>query len=44
MKKELNKIVASSGIQFVTLSRPIVYGEYAPYRFIDSEEELKRLY
>lgn len=28
-----------SGIQLVTISRPTAYGEYAPYRFVHSEEE-----
>lgn len=31
--------VDSSGIQLVTISRPTAYGEYAPYRFVHSEEE-----
>ena len=26
-------------IQLVTISRPTAYGEYAPYRFVHSEEE-----
>ena len=39
--KELNRIVPRRGIQIVTISRPIAYGEYAPYNFVKSKEELK---
>lgn len=39
IKKELNSVVASKGIQIVTISRPTAYGEYAPYQFAKSEEE-----
>ena len=30
-------------MQLVTLSRPTAFGEYAPYHFIDTEEEFERL-
>ena len=30
-------------MQLVTLSRPTAFGEYAPYHFIDPEEEFERL-
>lgn len=43
LRKELNKTVAVKGIQLVTISRPAAYGEYAPYHFIDNENEFRRL-
>ena len=43
LKKELNKAVGYKGVQLVTISRPTAYGEYAPYRFVDSEQEFKSL-
>ena len=39
MKRELNKAVGLKGVQLVTISRPMAYGEYAPYHFIDTEQE-----
>lgn len=30
-------------IQLVTISRPTAYGEYAPYTFIENEEEFEKL-
>ena len=41
LTKELNRIAPRRGIQIVTISRPTAYGEYAPYSFVQSEEELK---
>ena len=41
LTKELNRIAARRGIQIVIISRPTAYGEYAPYSFVQSEEELK---
>ena len=38
-KYTLDNAVNGSGIQLVTISRPTAYGEYAPYRFVHSEEE-----
>lgn len=29
-----------SDLQLVTISRPSAYGEYEPYEFVDSENEL----
>ncbi|WP_330684386.1 DUF6718 family protein [Sporofaciens musculi] len=29
-------------IQLVTISRPSAYGEYEPYRFVDSEQEFEQ--
>ena len=43
LKEELNKRVCHRGIQLVTISRPTAYGEYAPYHFVDTEEEFKAL-
>lgn len=39
LKRELNDVVAHKGIEIITLSRPIVFGEYAPYHFIHDENE-----
>ena len=30
----------STDLQLVTISRPSAYGEYEPYEFVDSENEL----
>ena len=42
-KRELNNIVGYKGVQLVTISRPTAYGEYAPYHFVDTEQEFKPL-
>ncbi len=42
LTKELNALASHSGIQIVTISRPTAYGEYAPYSFVESTEELKQ--
>ncbi len=39
--QKLNQLASHSGIQIVTISRPTAYGEYAPYSFVDSREELE---
>lgn len=39
LKKSLNRTAVPKGIQLVTISRPNAYGEYAPYRILDTEEE-----
>lgn len=39
LKRFLNNAVSGQGIQLVTISRPTAYGEYAPYRFAQTEEE-----
>ena len=41
MKRELNRAVGTRGVQLVTISRPTAYGEYAPYHFVDSEQEFR---
>lgn len=43
LKRKLNKAVGYKGVQLVTLSRSTAFGEYAPYHFIDTEEEFERL-
>lgn len=43
LKRKLNKAVGYKGVQLITLSRPTAFGEYAPYHFIDTEEEFERL-
>ena len=43
LKRKWNKAVGYKGVQLVTLSRPTAFGEYAPYHFIDTEEEFERL-
>ena len=43
LKMELNEAAGYKGVQLVTISRPTAYGEYAPYHFVDTEEEFKVL-
>lgn len=43
LKRELNEAVGYKGVQLVTISRPTAYGEYAPYHFVDTEEEFKAI-
>lgn len=43
LKRFLNELVATKGIQLVTISRPTAFGEYAPYRFAQNEEEFVAL-
>lgn len=43
LKRELNEAVGYKGVQLVTISRPTAYGEYAPYHFVETEEEFKEL-
>ncbi|MCD8005574.1 MAG: hypothetical protein LUF29_01160 [Oscillospiraceae bacterium] len=40
-KHKLSKEVDIRKIQLVTISRPSAYGEYEPYRFVDSESEFE---
>lgn len=39
--QKLNQLASHRGIQIVTISRPTAYGEYAPYSFVDSREEME---
>ena len=41
MKKRMNQQAAEKGIQLVTISRPMAYGEYAPYIFVNDENEFE---
>ena len=43
LKRELNKAVGYKDVQLVTISRPTAYGEYAPYHFVDTEQEFQTL-
>lgn len=43
LKRKLNKAVGYKGVQLVTISRPTAYGEYAPYRFVETESEFEML-
>ena len=38
--KTLNELTKDREIQIVTISRPQAYGEYAPYSFVNTKEEL----
>ena len=40
---ELKRAVGYKGVQLVTISRPTAYGEYAPYHFVDTEQEFQTL-
>ena len=40
--RELNSAVLDSKVQLVTISRPIAYGEYKPYKFIDNKDEFTK--
>ena len=42
-KADLLKTVGYDRIQLITISRPSAYGEYEPYRFVDTEAEFKSL-
>lgn len=43
LKSELDDAVGLKGVQLVTLSRPTAYMEYAPYHFVDTEQEFRAL-
>ncbi len=42
IKRKLFDIGKNKGLQVITISRPIAYGEYAPYHFVYSEEEFMK--
>lgn len=42
LKRRLNNAVGYKGIQIITISRPTAYLEYAPYHFVDTEEEFEK--
>ena len=41
-KRRLLQKVGYDTIQLVTISRPSAYGEYEPYRFVETEEEFEQ--
>ena len=41
-KKKLISEIGTDRIQLVTISRPSAYGEYEPYKFIDTENEFEQ--
>ena len=41
MKCRLEKEFGHHSLQLVTISRPSAYGEYEPYQFVSSEDELR---
>ena len=41
LKKKIIKEIGVENIQLVTISRPSAYGEYEPYRFVDTEQEFE---
>ena len=43
LKRRLNKVVGYKGIELITISRPTAYGEYAPYQFVDTEQEFEEI-
>ncbi|MBQ9520195.1 MAG: hypothetical protein IJR67_01820 [Acholeplasmatales bacterium] len=40
LAEQLDEIVKGKHIQIVTISRPIAYGEYSPYHFVETKDEL----
>lgn len=42
LKKEIYRKVGHECIELVTISRPSIYGEYAPYRIVETIEEFKQ--
>lgn len=41
-KRSLEQKIGYEKIQLVTISRPSAYGEYEPYKFVDSEEKFAK--
>ena len=39
--RSLNESLPREGIQIIVISRPTAYGEYAPYSFVDTEQEFR---
>ena len=40
---EIDHALPRDGIQIVTISRPTAYGEYAPYTFVENEDEFRKV-
>lgn len=43
LKRSVSSRVGYDKIQLVVISRPSAYGEYAPYHFVDTQEEFVEL-
>ena len=43
LKSELDQVVGYKGVQLIVISRPTAYGEYAPYHFVNTEQEFRSL-
>jgi len=41
-KRSIEKKIGYEKIQLVTISRPSAYGEYEPYRFVDTMKEFEQ--
>lgn len=41
-KRTLITEIGTEEVQLVTISRPSAYGEYEPYRFVDTEQEFEQ--
>lgn len=41
-KRKLIAEIGTDKVQLVTISRPSAYGEYEPYRFVDTEQEFEQ--
>lgn len=41
LKREIYSQVGYSAAELITISRPSVYGEYTPYKVVETEEEFK---
>ena len=41
LKNKLIDLVGIDNIQLITISRPMAYGEYEPYRFVKTPEEFE---
>jgi hypothetical protein len=42
VKAALNRVYANTDLQIIDLSHPHIYGEYAPYNFVESEGDFMR--
>ena len=42
LKRELSEQVDETKIQLITISRPSAYGEYAPFQYIETEDEFTK--
>lgn len=42
LKRRINDKMKGKGIQVLSISRPMAYGEYAPYRIIDNLKDFEQ--